>query len=154
MHAREQLIRAYDLQRRNRGLRNPRHPRHAQAQSGHIRDHAPELAPLGGLGKHRVLSLYRVGRSAPYVTGMKRNDVWFVTGASKGIGLVLVQSLLARGYRVAATSRSLDELTRLLGPKSERFLPIEVDLRNEASVQRSVVATHAHFGALHVVVNN
>jgi NAD(P)-dependent dehydrogenase (short-subunit alcohol dehydrogenase family) len=85
---------------------------------------------------------------------MKRNDVWFVTGASKGIGLVLVQSLLARGYRVAATSRSLDELTRLLGPKSERFLPIEVDLSNEASVQRSVVATHAHFGALHVVVNN
>jgi NAD(P)-dependent dehydrogenase (short-subunit alcohol dehydrogenase family) len=85
---------------------------------------------------------------------MKKNDVWFVTGASKGIGLLLVKALLVRGYRVAATSRSLAELTRALGPKSERFLPLELDLSSEPAVLRATRATLEHFGALQVVVNN
>jgi NAD(P)-dependent dehydrogenase (short-subunit alcohol dehydrogenase family) len=85
---------------------------------------------------------------------MKKNDVWFVTGASKGIGLSLVTQLLSRGYRVAATSRSLPELTRVLGAKSERLLPLELDLGDEAAVLRSIQATQEHFGSLQVVVNN
>jgi len=85
---------------------------------------------------------------------MKKHDVWFVTGASKGIGLVLVQQLLARGYRVAATSRSLTELDRAFGAKSARFLPLELDLNDERAVARAVRLTHEHFGSLQVVVNN
>ncbi|HKO50077.1 MAG TPA: SDR family NAD(P)-dependent oxidoreductase [Polyangiaceae bacterium] len=85
---------------------------------------------------------------------MKKNDVWFVTGASKGIGLILVKQLLARGYRVAATSRSLGELTRALEAKSERFLPLELELGDETATLRSIQATQAHFGSLQVVVNN
>src|SRR6185369_3527750 len=82
------------------------------------------------------------------------NNVWFVTGASKGLGLLLVQQLLARGYRVAATSRTADELGRRVGPQSERFLALAMDITDEASVGRAVAATRAHFGALDVVVNN
>ncbi len=82
------------------------------------------------------------------------NNVWFVTGASKGIGLLLVQQLLARGYRVAATSRSVEELVKRVGAASERFLPLRMEIVDEGSVGKAVAATLAHFGALDVVVNN
>ena len=36
---------------------------------------------------------------------MENKKVWYVTGASKGLGLALVKVLLEQGYRVAATSR-------------------------------------------------
>ena len=35
-----------------------------------------------------------------------RPATWFVTGASRGLGLALVKYLLERGDRVAATTRS------------------------------------------------
>ena len=85
---------------------------------------------------------------------MTTNKVWFVTGASKGLGLVLVQSLLAAGHRVTATSRSTSELVQTIGPASDRFLPLQVDLVSEVSASDAVRAAHAHFGALDVIVNN
>jgi len=36
---------------------------------------------------------------------MDNAKVWFVTGASKGLGLSLIKLLLKEGYKVAATSR-------------------------------------------------
>ena len=85
---------------------------------------------------------------------MNKNDVWFVTGASKGLGFVLARKLLAAGYRVAATSRSPRALTGVLGERGERFLPLEVELTDERSVARAVQETIAHFGSLEVIVNN
>lgn len=79
-----------------------------------------------------------------------QNNVWFVTGASKGIGRELVTALLARGYRVAATSRTVSALA----PASDRFLPLEMDLVDEASVGRAVTAALSKFGQLDVIVNN
>ncbi|WP_210516133.1 SDR family NAD(P)-dependent oxidoreductase [Hymenobacter terricola] len=80
---------------------------------------------------------------------------WFVTGASKGLGLLLVQQLLEQGYAVAATSRNADDLRRAVGTGTpETFLPLQVDLANEASVGRAIQATVAAFGRIDVVVNN
>ncbi len=85
---------------------------------------------------------------------MKTQKVWFVTGASKGLGLALVKKLLTEGYKVAATSRSLPALTSAVGPQSEHFLPIEADVVNEQSVADAVERTLAHFKTIDVVVNN
>ncbi len=82
------------------------------------------------------------------------NNVWFITGASKGLGLVLAQQLLARGYRVAATSRRSEELVKQLGPASDQFLPLGMEVTEEASTRQAITATLQHFGALDVVVNN
>ncbi|MEB0249556.1 SDR family NAD(P)-dependent oxidoreductase, partial [Mucilaginibacter sp. 5B2] len=71
---------------------------------------------------------------------MKNADItnnkktWFITGASKGLGLSLVKQLLAAGQNVAATSRHLAELVIAVGSTADNFLPIEVDLANEDSV--------------------
>ncbi|GAB3839885.1 SDR family oxidoreductase [Hymenobacter jeollabukensis] len=85
---------------------------------------------------------------------MKTNNVWFVTGASQGLGLILVRELLARGYAVAATSRHLPELQQAVPPEPGRFLPLHMDLRDEASVQQALDTTVRQLGGLDVVVNN
>ncbi|MBO2009757.1 SDR family NAD(P)-dependent oxidoreductase [Hymenobacter negativus] len=79
---------------------------------------------------------------------------WFVTGASKGLGLLLVQQLLQQGYNVAATSRNADDLRRAVGTAPENFLPLPMNLADEASVGEAVQATVAAFGRIDVVVNN
>jgi Short-chain alcohol dehydrogenase of unknown specificity len=83
-----------------------------------------------------------------------KNNIWYVTGASKGLGLELVLKLLKEGYQVAATSRKVSELEKMIGAKSTNFLPLQVDLVDEKSVQLSIEATVKHFGGLNVVVNN
>lgn len=85
---------------------------------------------------------------------MNTQKVWFVTGASKGLGLTLVKRLLAEGYKVAATSRKLKALTAEAGDQTENFLPLEADLVNEQSVVKAVAETTQKFGAINVVVNN
>jgi len=85
---------------------------------------------------------------------MAKEKIWFVTGASKGLGLALVKKLLDEEYRVAATSRSLRALEKEVGKSSARFLPLEMDLLDEDSVRRGLSDTIAHFGAIDVVVNN
>lgn len=83
-----------------------------------------------------------------------KKKVWFVTGASQGLGLSLVKALLNNGYRVAATSRKLPELEKAVAAGSDVFLPLAVDLKNEGSVEKAIQETVAHFGSIDVVVNN
>lgn len=46
---------------------------------------------------------------------MNNSKVWYITGASQGLGLTLVKKLLASGYRVAATSRDAKKLKDAVG---------------------------------------
>ena len=84
---------------------------------------------------------------------MNNTKVWYITGASKGMGLSLAKQLLAKGHRVAATSRSLTALEEF-NEIGESFLPLEVDLKNEQSIAASIKKTIENFGRLDVVVNN
>jgi NAD(P)-dependent dehydrogenase (short-subunit alcohol dehydrogenase family) len=81
--------------------------------------------------------------------------VWYITGASKGLGLALVKKLIAEGHQVAATSRSLETLEEALADAlADQFLPLEVDLSDEASVEGSLLTTWEVFGRIDVIVNN
>ncbi|ADM68389.1 2-(R)-hydroxypropyl-CoM dehydrogenase [Paenibacillus polymyxa E681] len=84
---------------------------------------------------------------------MSSTKIWFVTGASKGMGLALVKKILAGGARVAATSRNVDDLEEAVG-KHEYFLPIQLNLSDEQAVKEAISATIEYFGGLDVVVNN
>lgn len=85
---------------------------------------------------------------------MTTKKIWFVTGASQGLGLTLVQQLLAAGYAVAATSRQPAELMQAVSAATADFLPLHMDLASEASVQQAIAATISTLGGLDVVVNN
>ncbi|GAB4044881.1 oxidoreductase [Spirosoma litoris] len=80
--------------------------------------------------------------------------VWFVTGASKGLGLSLVKQLLEQGVNVAATSRNVEDLRQAVGTEDDHFLPLAVDLKTEVSVDQAIQSTINHFGHIDVVVNN
>ncbi|MGQ3012256.1 MAG: SDR family oxidoreductase [Flavobacteriales bacterium] len=83
-----------------------------------------------------------------------KNNVWFVTGASKGLGLSLVKKLLNAGYRVAATSRDPERLQQSAGAGPERLLALDMQLTDENSVSAAVQRAVEHFGRIDVVVNN
>jgi NAD(P)-dependent dehydrogenase (short-subunit alcohol dehydrogenase family) len=83
-----------------------------------------------------------------------KNQVWYITGASKGLGLALTKKLLSEGFKVAATSRNKQELETAVGAKDNTFLPLAVNLTDENSVQQSIKETVEHFGRIDVVVNN
>jgi NAD(P)-dependent dehydrogenase (short-subunit alcohol dehydrogenase family) len=85
---------------------------------------------------------------------MDNKKVWFITGASKGLGLELAKKLLAEGFKVAATSRSEEALVKVLGNSSEKFLPLEMDLVDEKSVKSAIDKTINHFKTIDVLVNN
>ncbi|WP_439694879.1 SDR family oxidoreductase [Mucilaginibacter sp. AW1-7] len=85
---------------------------------------------------------------------MSNQNIWFVTGASKGLGLTLVKKLLSEGYKVAATSRNISDLENAVGITSDAFLPLAVNIKSEESVQQAIEKTISTFGKIDVVVNN
>jgi len=84
--------------------------------------------------------------------GLKK--VWFISGASKGLGLSLVIQLLKAGQLVAATSRNVNDLIAAVNSNSKQFLPLAVNLKDELSVEQAINATIAQFGKIDVVINN
>jgi len=85
---------------------------------------------------------------------METKKVWFVTGASKGLGFELVKKLLAEGYQVAATSRTVEALTSAFGASSENFLPLSMNITDNGDVKSAIEKTVGHFGKVDVIVNN
>lgn len=85
---------------------------------------------------------------------MEKQKSWFVTGASKGMGLLLTKLLLDKGEKVAATSRNTNQLKQSVGVESENFLPIKLDITNSEDVKKAINETVEHFGGLDVAVNN
>lgn len=67
----------------------------------------------------------------------------------------MIRKLIAEGHSVAATSRSLEALEQVMSSApADQFLPLEVDLSDEASVAGSILTTVEVFGRIDVVVNN
>lgn len=85
---------------------------------------------------------------------METKKVWFVTGASKGLGFELVKKLLSEGFQVAATSRTVESLVSSIGETSENFLPLSVNITDNNDIRSAIEKTVDHFGRLDVVVNN
>ncbi|KPM40334.1 hypothetical protein AK830_g6232 [Neonectria ditissima] len=81
--------------------------------------------------------------------------VWFVTGSSRGLGLALVEAILASGDTAVATARKADSLNHLVEKySSDRVLAVPLDVTNNDQVLAAVDAAVKAFGRIDVVVNN
>lgn len=83
--------------------------------------------------------------------------VAIVTGASRGLGQYFARALAKAGADLVITSRtkeSLTEFTAELESLGRRVLPLELDVREEASIKQMVAAAHEEFGQLDILVNN
>jgi NAD(P)-dependent dehydrogenase (short-subunit alcohol dehydrogenase family) len=79
--------------------------------------------------------------------------VWFITGASRGLGLAIARAVLEKGNAVVAAARNRNRAEEVLGP-SDRVFAVSMDLTDRASIQRAAEAAVARFGSVDVIVNN
>ncbi|KAF6831286.1 short-chain dehydrogenase reductase sdr [Colletotrichum plurivorum] len=81
--------------------------------------------------------------------------VWFVTGSSRGLGLALVEAVLANGDAVIATARDpqqLEHLAKKYG--SDRIIAAALDVTNPDEASRVIQTAVESFGRIDIVVNN
>src|SRR5689334_13522820 len=81
-------------------------------------------------------------------------QVAIVTGASRGIGRAIAQTLAAEGMRLVLAARSRDLLDRLAASLGVECLVQAIDLRAPDAPEAVVAATVARFGQLDLLVNN
>ncbi|MGW6774145.1 SDR family NAD(P)-dependent oxidoreductase [Streptomyces sp. NPDC055037] len=81
-------------------------------------------------------------------------QVWFVTGSSRGLGRAVVEEALVAGHRVVATARRPEVLADLEEKYGDQMRTLALDVSDAGQAARTVQAGLDAFGRLDVVVNN
>jgi NAD(P)-dependent dehydrogenase (short-subunit alcohol dehydrogenase family) len=78
---------------------------------------------------------------------------WFITGASRGFGALVVERALAKGDAVVATARNSQAVIDRFGPRPN-LLVVALDVTNEAQAVAAAQAAVDRFGRIDVLLNN
>ncbi|MEU8777148.1 oxidoreductase [Streptomyces sp. NPDC048606] len=81
-------------------------------------------------------------------------SVWFVTGASRGLGAEITREALERGHAVIATARDAAAVTEAYPEKRSGLLAVRADVTDPKALEAAVEAGLAEFGRIDVVANN
>jgi NAD(P)-dependent dehydrogenase (short-subunit alcohol dehydrogenase family) len=84
---------------------------------------------------------------------MADNNVWFITGAGRGLGVDIAKAALAAGHAVVATARNADSIAAVLGEHDD-LLAVQLDVTDTAEAEKAVQAAVDRFGRIDVLVNN
>ena len=84
---------------------------------------------------------------------MTDKNVWFVTGAGRGMGVDIVKAALAAGHAVVATGRNTDAVASTLG-EADDLLVVKLDVTRPEDAKAAVAAVVDRFGRIDVLVNN
>jgi NAD(P)-dependent dehydrogenase (short-subunit alcohol dehydrogenase family) len=84
---------------------------------------------------------------------MTDKNVWFVTGAGRGMGVDIVKAALAAGHAVVATGRDTGAVAGTLG-EADDLLVVKLDVTRPEDAQAAVAAAVNRFGRIDVLVNN
>lgn len=79
--------------------------------------------------------------------------IWFITGASSGLGKALAEAVLARGDSAVITARRLEPLQALASAHGERALALPLDVTDAGARAAALQAAHARFGRIDVLAN-
>lgn len=79
--------------------------------------------------------------------------VWFITGASRGLGAMVVDRALARGDAVVATARNPQTMIDRIGASPNLFA-VALDVTDETQAREAVAAAIERFGRIDVLLNN
>lgn len=81
------------------------------------------------------------------------DQVWFITGAAKGLGETMAKAALAKGYKVVASARNPSRAAQVFG-SSPNLLVVELDVTNKAQIDAAVAKALSTYGRVDVLVNN
>ncbi|MFF2081531.1 oxidoreductase [Kitasatospora sp. NPDC058162] len=81
-------------------------------------------------------------------------SIWFVTGASRGLGAEITRAALERGHSVIATARDASAVREAYPHEPDGLLAVTADVTDPAQLTAAVQAGLARFGRIDVVVNN
>jgi NAD(P)-dependent dehydrogenase (short-subunit alcohol dehydrogenase family) len=84
---------------------------------------------------------------------MTDSNVWFVTGAGRGMGVNIVKAALAAGHAVVATGRNTDAVAKAVGDADQLFVT-KLDISRPDDAKSAVAAAVKRFGHIDVLVNN
>src|SRR6476620_11605695 len=84
---------------------------------------------------------------------MSEKQVWFITGAGRGMGVHFAQAALAAGHAVVATGRRPEIVREMVGD-AEDLLVVRLDVAVPAQAEAAVEAAVEQFGRIDVLVNN
>lgn len=80
--------------------------------------------------------------------------VWFITGASRGLGAEIARQALECGDSVSVTARDVRGVMARFEQYGSRVPMSELDVTKEEEVDRAVAATLDRFGRIDVLMNN
>jgi short-subunit dehydrogenase len=83
-----------------------------------------------------------------------RDKVIVVTGSSKGIGLEIGKQLLLKQAKVVFCSRKMEDERTSLGIESENAFFVNIDIRDNQSIQSAIKKVVDYFGSIDILVNN
>lgn len=84
-------------------------------------------------------------------------QVALVTGASRGLGQTFARALARAGADLILTSRDRAHLASFvteISAMGRRAVPLDLDVRDQGSIERMGAAAEAAFGQIHILVNN
>lgn len=84
-------------------------------------------------------------------------QVAIITGASRGLGQYYARALAGAGADLVITSRTKDSLKEMAAEVSatgRKVLPLELDVRDHASIQKMVEDAFSVYGKIDILVNN
>lgn len=79
---------------------------------------------------------------------------WFITGVNSGFGRAMTEQLLARGDRVAGTTRKPEAMEDLKQAYGDRLWLASLDMTDMGAIQRVVRQAFAELDRIDVVVSN
>jgi NAD(P)-dependent dehydrogenase (short-subunit alcohol dehydrogenase family) len=87
------------------------------------------------------------------MTEKTEKQVWFITGAGRGLGTDIAKAALAAGHAVVATGRNPEKVSQAVG-ENENLLAVKLDVTDPTEAKAAIEATVERFGRVDVVVNN